>query len=172
MNRDETIQLLKLIVAVDRRTTGPEDVAVWHAMLAPIPFPKAVQAVVLLQRREPDKWIRPGHIWQLASTKTDGEQTGMPDLPDCDHGNFCARCKLVHHADEPCDVLEARELPRPAMRMLPAAPSGPDPGSPEVDDEQARAIEAERARQLAILATIVDPAYDATDDEAAAEVTA
>ena len=154
MNRDETIQLLKLVVAVDRRTTGPEDIAVWHAMLAPIPFPKAVQAVVLIQRREPDKWIRPGHIWQLASAKTDGEDTGLPDLPDCEHGNFCCRCKLVHWPQEPCDLLERRALTPPTMRAIPAI--GADPESPEVDTERAHELEAERARQLAALGPLVE----------------
>jgi hypothetical protein len=158
MTRDDIVQLLQLVVAGDRRTIGPEDVAYWHAMLAPIPLARAIEALVLIQRREPDKWIRPGHIWQLCSTKTDGEHTGMPDLPDCDHGNFCATCKLVHHVDEPCTVLEARALP-PVTVVVRALPAGPsvDVESPEVDPERARQMEAERARQLAALTALTEP---------------
>lgn len=159
MTRDDIVQLLQLVVAGDRRTIGPEDVAYWHAMLAPIPLPKAIEALVLIQRRESDKWIRPGHIWQLCSTKTDGEHTGMPAVPDCEHGNFCGRCKLVHWPDEPCSVLEVRELASPAMRMLPAGPTS-DPESPQVDPERAHALEAERARQLAALAPLVESSPD------------
>jgi len=158
MTPEETRQLLKLVVAGDRRTIGPEDAAYWHAVLAPIDFTKAVDALVMIRRREPDKWVDPGHLWQLCSTKTDGEHTGPADLPDCDHGNFCGRCKLVHWPHEPCEVLEPRALP-PVTVVVRALPAGPsvDVESPEVDPARARQMEDERARQLAALAALVEP---------------
>lgn len=152
MNRDETIQLLKLVVAGDRRTIGPEDIQYWQAMLANIDLGDAVNALVMIRRREPDKWIDPGHIWGLCNVKTDVGAAGA-GLADCDHGRICADCKLVHLADEPCDVLVPADWPRALGSVVRQAPAADTPATqpevPEPDD-----LEAERARQAALLAEL------------------
>lgn len=111
MTLEETMQLLKLVVAGDRRTIGPEDVQYWQAMLDRIQLQDAINALVMIRRREPDKWIDPGHIWNLCAVRTDAEAAER-GLVDCEHGGICEDCKLVHRPDEPCQVLVAKPWPR------------------------------------------------------------
>lgn len=162
MTRDETITLLKLVVAGDRRTIGPEDIAYWAAMLAATDLDRAVSALVMIRRREPDKWVDPGHIWGMCNAKTDGAAAGA-GLADCDHGRICADCRLVHRPDEPCDVLVAAGWPRAlgsVTRPIPAegAPTA-EPPAPSPDD-----LEVERVRQQTHLAALIAAETTTTEE--------
>ena len=64
MNREDIIDVLTAITAVDRRTVGQADVIVWHDIIGDLPKDLALQAVRDHARECPDVWLQPGHIYQ------------------------------------------------------------------------------------------------------------
>lgn len=154
MNREEIVNLLTYAAACDQRTVGEADVLVWFDMLAPLDFRACLDAMRMHYRRNPDVRLKPGHLWQLAATRTDGED--FPNVVPCEQGQFCHRCKLVHHQHEDCSVLKAQPWPRAIGSVVKRPDDVPscDDESPEVGEDAARAMEAERRRQLAELAAL------------------
>lgn len=61
MTTEETIDLLTLMQAYDRRTVGRTDVAAWHLVVSDLPFADA-QAAVLAHYRESRDWIMPADV--------------------------------------------------------------------------------------------------------------
>lgn len=118
MNRAQIVDLLTYAAACDQRTVGQADVIVWFDILGPIDYTTAAEAMRQHYRRNPDTRLKPGHLWQMCATRTDGDLTTDLAQP-CEHGTICGRCKAVHHALEPCSVLEARTWPKPLEAVFP-----------------------------------------------------
>jgi hypothetical protein len=62
---DDTIDLLKIITAKDRRTSGESDIRFWLAAATEAGWPSlafAVAAVIKFANDNPGVWIEPGHI--------------------------------------------------------------------------------------------------------------
>jgi hypothetical protein len=72
MTPDETVDLLSLIAARDRRTVGRTDVMAWHADIGDLDFTDA-SAAVSLHFRQSDAWIMPKHVRDLVK-KIRGER--------------------------------------------------------------------------------------------------
>lgn len=117
MNRAQIVDLLTYAAACDQRTVGEADVLVWFDMLAPLDYATAAEAMRQHYRRQPDVRLKPGHLWQMCATRTDGD--AADNARPCEHGSICDRCKLVHHAAEPCHVLQARPWPRAIETTFP-----------------------------------------------------
>ena len=62
MSPEDIIDLLCVIAAVDRRTIGEADVAVWHELIGDLPKDLALQAIKDHFREQPGVWLEPGHI--------------------------------------------------------------------------------------------------------------
>lgn len=110
MNRAETVDLLTFCAINDSRTVGETDVIAWHDMLAPIDFGRAIDAARTHYRRQPDVWLKPGHIWHLCKTTT-GAPNVIPETGEA----FCGTCKGVHQPQESCAVLARPEGFRKAI---------------------------------------------------------
>jgi hypothetical protein len=63
MTLEETIDLLVLAGAFDRRNIGESDTVAWHAALGDIPFADA-QIAVIDHYREHREFIMPADVWQ------------------------------------------------------------------------------------------------------------
>jgi hypothetical protein len=70
MNRNDVIDVLTVVAAADRRTTGHADVDVWQAVVGDIPKDLALQAVRDHLREQPGVWLEPGHVYQRARVMT------------------------------------------------------------------------------------------------------
>lgn len=103
MNRQDITKLLAYASACDQRTVGEADLHAWFDILGPLDFDRCRAAMVKHYRASPDVRLKPGHLWQLAKATTGGTAAD-----ECEQGAYCQACKLVHHADEPCDVLTQR----------------------------------------------------------------
>jgi hypothetical protein len=57
----ETLQLLRIVAAIDHRTVGETDVTLWHAMLGDIGLDDA-QAAVIAYFRESREWLMPADV--------------------------------------------------------------------------------------------------------------
>jgi hypothetical protein len=87
MNLGETIDLLSVVAAFDRRTVGEADAMAWHAVLGDLNF-KDSRAAVYAHYRESREWIMPADIRQrVAAIRKqridDAPPVGIPeDLAD------------------------------------------------------------------------------------------
>ena len=61
MTPKETLQLLRVVAAIDHRTVGETDVTLWHAMLSDISLDDA-QAAVIAYFRDCSDWLMPADI--------------------------------------------------------------------------------------------------------------
>lgn len=61
MTLDETIDLLSVAAAFDRRTTGESDVIAWHAALGDLDFDDS-RAAVIGHYRESRDWVMPADV--------------------------------------------------------------------------------------------------------------
>lgn len=62
---NETVDLLKVVTAKDRRTVGRADIQLWHAVAARAEWPNlnfAIAAVIEHTNNAPGVWLEPGHI--------------------------------------------------------------------------------------------------------------
>ncbi len=150
MNRAQVVDLLTYAAACDQRTVGDTDVLVWFDMLAPLDFQAALAAMRQHYRRQPDVRLKPGHLWQMCISRTDGDAAEAALMPPCNQGTYCPRCKLIHHDHEPCSVLEAREFPRAIESLARRISDLAEPAGPE-SRASADELEAERSRQIAAL---------------------
>lgn len=64
MNRDELLDVLKVVAAATRRTIGEADVAIWMGVCGDVPKTYALTAVRDHMREQPGVWLEPGHIFQ------------------------------------------------------------------------------------------------------------
>ena len=64
MNRDDIIDLLTVIAAIDHRTAGQTDINVWYDLIGDLPRELAMQATRDHFREEPGVYLEPGHIYQ------------------------------------------------------------------------------------------------------------
>jgi hypothetical protein len=62
VNRNDVIDVLSAIAAVDRRTVGESDVFMWHQIIGHLDKQLALRAVVDHFREQPGVWLEPGHI--------------------------------------------------------------------------------------------------------------
>lgn len=80
MNRNQVIDILKMVVAADRRTADSTDVDVWDAVIGELDFDRSRKAVLEHLREAPGKWIEPGHIRQRVKAAINDEiQRTDPD---------------------------------------------------------------------------------------------
>lgn len=112
MNRNQVIDVLKMVVAADRRTADSTDVDVWESVIGDLDFDRCRHAVVAQLREMPGVWIEPGHIRQRVKAAINDEvQRTKPELR-----KVVDRGKL----DEPIRALAAsKALPafeRPSQR--------------------------------------------------------
>lgn len=61
MTIDETVDVLTVAAAYDRRTIGQADAIAWHAAIGDLPFRDARQAVIDHYRESTD-WLMPAHV--------------------------------------------------------------------------------------------------------------
>ncbi|MCF8610012.1 hypothetical protein L5G28_07535 [Gordonia sp. HY285] len=63
IDHDQTVDLLTVIAAYDRRTVGKGDIAAWHEAARRIgwTYPEALDAIHA-HYAESTKWLMPGHI--------------------------------------------------------------------------------------------------------------
>lgn len=85
---DETVDLLKVVTAKDRRTIGEGDIRFWQAASAQAGWPSlafAVAAVVRHTNDQPGVWFEPGHVTAyLAKVKSEVFQEWNPPAPPAD----------------------------------------------------------------------------------------
>ena len=62
MNRNDIIDILTAVQAVDHRSIGETDITVWGAIIGKLPNALALQAVIDHRRECPGVWLEPGHI--------------------------------------------------------------------------------------------------------------
>jgi hypothetical protein len=136
MTPDETARLLAFIAAFDQRTVGRADVLAWHDVLGGYEFDRCTAAVRRHFRESTDR-LMPAHVVRLARTTTDGDASRALDYGSSEHGSECPDCRLVHHRDEPCDVLERRPMRELTMRRLDDDEPPPPPPDPPRHRESA-----------------------------------
>jgi hypothetical protein len=66
VNRNDTIDILALVSAADRRTVGDTDVDVWFGVIGELGRDECAQAVRDHLRQDPDVWLQPGHVYKRA----------------------------------------------------------------------------------------------------------
>lgn len=66
MNRNDTVDILALVSAADRRTIGATDVDVWFGVIGELGRDECAQAVRDHLRQDPDVWMQPGHVYKRA----------------------------------------------------------------------------------------------------------
>lgn len=82
MTLEETIDLLVLAAAFDRRHIGESDSVAWHAALGDIPFADA-QAAVIDHYRESRDWIMPADVWnRVRAMRRDRIARAVVDAPN------------------------------------------------------------------------------------------
>jgi hypothetical protein len=117
MTPDETVDLLTLIAARDRRTVGKMDVIAWQADAGDLNFADAVAAVSLHFRQSTD-WLMPKHVRDLVrkirSERLEGFQY-VPEVGDGDPQVYLNRLREQREA-----VASGRREPAPAI-------AAPDP---------------------------------------------
>lgn len=131
MNRAEVVELLALVQGVDRRTVGEIDVLIWHMVLAPLDLQRAREAVVSYARHKPDVWLKPGHVWQIATTSTVGGSTSSGALARgevAELGPLCEQCKCFHQPGQCASLVRRPEIMRAITNTL-----GQRPGSRDED---------------------------------------
>lgn len=79
MNRDDVIDVLTLIAAVDHRTVGEADVTAWGVIIGELPREFAIKAVTDHRREEPGTWLEPGHVYQRARAMVRDKLEHEPD---------------------------------------------------------------------------------------------
>lgn len=62
MNRNDTIDVLTMVAALDRRTVGETDITAWGTVLGDIDPREAAEAIIAHFRECPGIWLEPGHI--------------------------------------------------------------------------------------------------------------
>lgn len=101
MSPEETRRLLGEIATVDNRKLTPDIVRIWHDMLHGFDYDTMQAALRTIRLNEPDTWIDPGHLAQIA--RRQATTTGNRRVPHCDHGvpvgGYCHDC--THPADCP-----------------------------------------------------------------------
>lgn len=79
---EETIDLLALAAAFDRRNIGESDSVAWHAALGDIPFADA-QAAVIDHYREHREFIMPADVWtRVRAMRADRIARALVNAPD------------------------------------------------------------------------------------------
>lgn len=80
---DETVDLLKVVTAKDRRTIGEGDIHFWFAVARQADWPSldfAIAAVVRFASDQPGAWLEPGHItayWRDLKREAGGRFEGV-----------------------------------------------------------------------------------------------
>jgi hypothetical protein len=102
MKLTETIELLKLISAIDNRKVNDEVSQAWHQILGQIPFDIAKEALKLAQQDATIKYLEPRHIFawaKEAAFRLDRNKVvqaenlrGVPE-PFCKHDKKVLSCK-------------------------------------------------------------------------------
>jgi hypothetical protein len=178
MSNEQVTDLLGVVAAGTGRRLGEADLVIWHETLAPLDFKRCVAAVVKIVRNDPDAFIKPGHVWQLAKTTTDGDDARAHEPLMIEGGLIeCPKCHTFHRPDEPHEGEEGSPLIRRGdvakvlpdlFRQMPAltasdvaAHGGHEPvagtaSPPEPTEEERAAEQAERERQLAELQRLLD----------------
>ena len=81
MTLAETIDLLALAAAFDRRNIGESDSVAWHAALGDIPFADAQEAVIG-HYRESREFIMPADVWnRVKAVRKDRIARALVDAP-------------------------------------------------------------------------------------------
>lgn len=81
MNRNQVIDILKMVVAADHRTADSTDVDVWEAVIGELDFDRARKAVIDHLREMPGTWLEPGHVRQRVKASINDEiQRTDPDV--------------------------------------------------------------------------------------------
>jgi hypothetical protein len=124
MDRDETIEIMKLMIRFDPRIGDSEDdVKGWQIGLGGLSPGRCREAVALHYRSSTDR-IMPAHVRALARSTTDGDAQSATVAPPGEV--LCADCARVHRPEEACAELVARPWPRPIGSLTKAITAEPE----------------------------------------------
>lgn len=165
MTPKETLQLLRVIAAIDHRTVGETDVTLWHAMLSDISLDDA-QAAVIAYFRDCSDWLMPADIRarvrRVRADRLARVPSPAPRSPEIDddpaayQAALKAMIKSIADGKTVHTALTASLEPSPpseeAARQAEAATAHPVPGTarklagPELAAAQLTELRASRAR--------------------------
>lgn len=137
MNRNETIALLALVAAYDRRTVGEADVEAWHTIATECgwTFPLARRALIDYKKRGGDRpWLQPAHITDAieAARATIRRQVFSRDLVPPKHLADDPRAELEWRRQHIAAITERALTAWASGQQLPQleAPAASEPGEP------------------------------------------
>jgi hypothetical protein len=124
---DQTVDLLSLIAARDRRTIGKIDAMAWHEDIGDLSFDDAREAVALHFRQSTD-WLMPKHVRDLVKKIREQRLEGFQYVPVPGDENTAVYLKNLREqraavADglrEPAPAIEAGTT-RPVRELLDGA---------------------------------------------------
>lgn len=96
MNLTETIALLDVISAYDKRKVGEADLEVWQEQLADLPYDECRAAVTVHHRNSPDVWLKPGHVRAIVrAAQNDRAMRPARTHNGCPRGSSCCTGPLI-----------------------------------------------------------------------------
>lgn len=118
MTPDETVDLLSLIAARDRRTVGKTDVMAWHTDIGDLAFDDCREAVALHFRESTD-WLMPARVRQLVKRIRDDRLRNAdkvvpaadPDDPAAYLAALRAQTRAIADGRHPANALPAGDPP-------------------------------------------------------------
>jgi hypothetical protein len=173
MTLEETVDLLTVATAFDRRTVGEGDVIAWHAAIGDLGLDDA-RAAAIAHYRDSTEWIMPGHVRQrvraMRSERLAREITPAPpaELTDNAHAYQEALQRRIGQIADGKQVRHAIGGPLPGeppaawsevRKSLPAA--RPRPAVSDIALTQAEESRAARAVQEAADEETGEPGQEA-----------
>ena len=158
MTPDQTIDLLSVAAAFDRRTTGEADVIAWHAAIGDLDFADS-RAAVIAHYQESRDWIMPADVRvRVRAMRRDRLARELIPAPSAEPGRYKAELDAsirriadgrtawlaiapVREGPPPEEFTEARELFGPALPARAAGSLSPQ----ELARQQAAESRAARA---------------------------
>lgn len=118
MTPEQTVDLLSLIAARDRRTVGKTDVMAWHTDVGDLAFEDCREAVALHFRESTD-WLMPAHVRQLVRRIRDDRLRNAdkvvppadPDDPAAYLAALRAQTRALADGRHPANALPAGDPP-------------------------------------------------------------
>jgi hypothetical protein len=173
MTSDETIDLLSVAAAFDRRTTGESDVIAWHAAIGDLDFIDS-RAAVIAHYRESRDWVMPADVRnRVKAMRRDRLAREIQSAPGAELAAEPGRYKAeldanirriangrtawlaiaapVREGPPPEEFTEARKARGPALPSRHARPLSPEDLALQqaAESRAARAAEASEARREA-----------------------
>lgn len=112
MNRNEVLDVLKVVAAATRRTIGEPDVAIWLEILAGDRRDDALRAVKDHLSQHPGVWLEPGHVHQRVRAMVRERMEREPEsVRDARMEALSAKA-----ADDIAELAERKQLPTREFR--------------------------------------------------------